>query len=258
MTPNYTYLRTGDTIAKCLTLDKKIKTTGFTSKTLKGDMNMNRRDFIKTTLAAAAAAGRTLLGAPLLSAAPSANTERKVINKKMKILVLTGSPRKEGNSNTIASQFIRGAREAGHEISRFDAAFKEVHPCSACNHCGMDGPCVFQDDFSFVREHIIPADVVAFATPMYYFGISAQLKTVIDRFYAINGKIHVRKRAVLMMTYANTAASEAAPIISHYDVLLKYLGWEDAGQIIVPGVWPEGAVNGTKYTEAAYRLGKAI
>ena len=57
MTPNYTYLRTGDTIAKCLTLDKKIKTTGFTSKTLKGDMNMNRRDFIKTTLAAAAAAG---------------------------------------------------------------------------------------------------------------------------------------------------------------------------------------------------------
>ena len=224
MTPNYTYLRTGDTIAKCLTLDKKIKTTGFTSKTLKGDMNMNRRDFIKTTLAAAAAAGGTLLGAPLLSAAPSANTERK----------------------------------AGHEISRFDAAFKEVHPCSACNHCGMDGPCVFQDDFSFVREHIIPADVVAFATPMYYFGISAQLKTVIDRFYAINGKIHVRKRAVLMMTYANTAASEAAPIISHYDVLLKYLGWEDAGQIIVPGVWPEGAVNGTKYTEAAYRLGKAI
>ena len=75
----------------------------------------------------------------------------------MKILVLTGSPRKNGNSATLADSFIKGAKEAGHTVERFDAAFKKVHPCIACNSCGMDGPCVFKDDFEFVRRHIITA-----------------------------------------------------------------------------------------------------
>ncbi|MBR1777171.1 MAG: NAD(P)H-dependent oxidoreductase [Alphaproteobacteria bacterium] len=206
---------------------------------------MNRRDFIKGTLAAGALA--------MLPKALKAGGE-----KQMKILVLTGSPRKNGNSATLADNFIKGAEEAGHHIERFDAAFKKVHPCIACNHCGMDGPCVFSDDFNFVREHIVDADAVAFVTPMYYFGISAQLKTVIDRFYAINGRIHRPKKAVLLMTYADTAAKEAQPIISHYETLLNYLGWTDAGRVIASGVWPVGAVNKTKYPQQAYELGKNI
>ena len=206
---------------------------------------MNRRDFLKGTLAAGTLA--------MLPKALKANGE-----KKMKILVLTGSPRKNGNSATLADNFIKGAQEAGHHIERFDAAFKKVHSCVACNHCGMDGDCIFNDDFNFVREHIVDADAVVFATPMYYFGISAQLKTVIDRFYAINGKIHRPKKAVLLMTYANTAASEAKPILSYYETLLNYLGWTDAGRVVASGVWPVGAVNGTKYPEQAYELGKNI
>lgn len=205
---------------------------------------MNRRDFLKTTLAAAA-----------LTALPKF-TQAK--GNKMKILVLTGSPRKNGNSNTLADYFIKGAREAGHEIVRFDAAFKDVHPCIACNRCGMDGPCVFKDDFEFVRTHIVDADMVVFATPMYYFGVSAQLKAVIDRFYAINGKIHCPKKAALLMTYANSAASQAQPIKSHYAVLLDYLGWQDAGQIIASGVWTAGAIESTSYPQQAYELGKSL
>ncbi|MBO4643179.1 MAG: flavodoxin family protein [Alphaproteobacteria bacterium] len=176
----------------------------------------------------------------------------------MKILVLTGSPRKNGNSATLADNFIKGAQDAGHHIERFDAAFKKVHSCVACNHCGMNGPCIFNDDFNFVREHIVDADAVVFATPMYYFGISAQLKAVIDRFYAINGQIHRQKKAVLLMTYANTAESEAKPIVSHYETLLSYLGWTDAGRVIASGVWPVSAVDGTKYPQQAYELGKKI
>ena len=187
---------------------------------------MNRRDFLKTTLAAAA-----------LTALPKF-TQAK--GNKMKILVLTGSPRKNGNSNTLADYFIKGAQEAGHEIVRFDAAFKNVHPCIACNRCGMDGPCVFKDDFEFVRTHIVDADMVVFATPMYYFGVSAQLK------------------AALLMTYANSAASQAQPIKSHYEVLLDYLGWQDAGQIIASGVWTAGAIESTSYPEQAYKLGKSL
>ena len=215
---------------------------------------MNRRKFIRSM--AVVTAGAAVIGATGASVLAASDTGEN--RKKMKILVLTGSPRKNGNSATLADSFIRGAKEAGHSIERFDAAFKKVHPCIACNSCGMNGPCVFKDDFEFVRKHIIEADCVVFATPMYYFGISAQLKSVIDRFYAINGSIHVPKKAVLLMTYANTAASEAVPIKSHYEVLLKYLGWTDAGQIIAPGVWPVGAVNRTKYPEQAYRLGKNL
>ena len=217
---------------------------------------MNRREFIRNmAIAAGGVAGAVVLGGSVLTAAETSKGKGK---KKMKILVLTGSPRKNGNSATLADHFIKGAKEAGHEVVRFDAAFKKVHPCIACNSCGMNGPCVFKDDFEFVRKHIVEADCVVFATPMYYFGISAQLKAVIDRFYAINGSIHVPKKAVLLMTYANTAASEAVPIQSHYEVLLKYLGWTDAGQIIAPGVWPAGAIRHTPFPEQAYRLGKSI
>lgn len=218
---------------------------------------MNRREFIKNlAVATAGAASAAALGAETIQT-PAKDHENHG-RQKMKILVLTGSPRKKGNSATLANHFIKGAEEAGHTVERFDAAFKKVHPCIACNSCGMNGPCTFKDDFEFVRKHIIDADCVVFATPMYYFGISSQLKAVIDRFYAINGQIHVPKKAVLLMTYANTAASEAVPIKSHYDVLLKYLGWTDAGRVIAPGVWTAGAILHTEYPERAYRLGKEI
>lgn len=220
---------------------------------------MNRREFLKTSLAATAAvAGTAFLGGSLQNTASAQNSNSGVKNGKMKILVITGSPRKNGNSNTLADHFIRGAAEAGHEVVRFDSAFREVHPCIGCNKCGMNGECVFRDDFEFVRKHIVDAGLVAFAAPMYYFGISAQIKAVIDRFYAVNGKIHVPKKAVLMMTYANTAARQAEPIVSHYKVLLDYLGWTDAGQVIASGVWPVGAVNHTKYPEQAYQLGRSV
>ena len=198
---------------------------------------MNRRNFIKTSLAATVtAAGSGIIGHTLLFTSP-ANAQSNG-GKKMKILVLTGSPRENGNSSILASN--------------------DVHPCIACNSCGMDGPCVFQDDFEMVREHIIPADLVAFATPMYYFGISTQLKAVIDRFYAINGKIHVPKKAVLLMTYANNSRRDESPILTHYEVLLEYLGWTDAGRIVAPGVWPVGAINSTPFPEQAYQLGKQV
>ena len=208
-------------------------------------MNMNRRKFITASLAAVAAG---FGGVASSSDAQSAVEARTAMN----ILVLTGSPRKNGNSATLAAQFIKGAEEAGHTVARFDAAFKNVHSCTACNSCGMNGPCVFQDDFQFVREHIISADLVAFATPLYYFGFSSQLKAVIDRFYAINGSIHVPKKAVLLMTYADNAARKERPLLAHYEMLLSYLGWTDAGRIVAPGVWPAGAVNSTPYPQKAY------
>lgn len=221
---------------------------------------MKRREFIRNSVMAMAGVVGGSIFEKTAFAANSDSSVNKIKNgsKKMKILVLTGSPRKNGNSNTLADYFIKGAVESGHEVVRFDSAFKNVHPCIACNSCGMNGDCVFQDDFNEVIDNIVDADMVVFATPMYYFGFSTQLKTVIDRFYSINGKIHVPKKSALLMTYANTASSEAEPIKKHYEVLLNYLGWSDVGQIIAPGMWPAGAINGTKYTTQAYELGKSL
>ena len=154
---------------------------------------MNRRDFLKTTLAAAAGGamfgGLRLTGARAAEAAPAGDGVKK------KILIITGSPRAHGNSNALADEFTRGAREAGHEVVRFDAGLKNVRPCTACNHC---------DDFPFVREHIATSQAVLFVSPVYYYTISAQLKAVIDRFYAINGTVHDRKRSAFILTLANS------------------------------------------------------
>ncbi len=211
---------------------------------------MDRRNFIKNSIIAGAA----------LTAGIALGTNVITNNggNNMKILVLTGSPRKNGNSNTLVDNFIKGAQEKGHNVVRFDSAFKSVHPCTACNHCGMNGECVFKDDFEFVRKNIVDADMVVFATPMYYFGISAQLKAVIDRFYAINGQIHTPKKSALIMTYADTSAKEAEPIKNHYKVLLNYLSWTSVGEIIAPGVWLSGAVNSTDFPKQAYELGKNL
>lgn len=203
---------------------------------------MNRRHFIGLSLG---------LCADIVCQSVEASTA-------MDILVLTGSPRKGGNSAILADHFIKGCREKGHRVDRFDAGLSTVHPCTGCNSCGMDGSCIFDDDFSFVRERIGRADLVAFVTPMYYFGFSAQLKAVIDRFYAINGQIHVPKKAVLMVTYADNAAKKERPLQEHYTMLLDYLGWTDAGRLIAPGVWPKGAILATGYPEKAYQLGLSL
>lgn len=229
---------------------------------------MDRREFIKGGMAIAAITALSAAGfaSGRQEKTPDKTDKNKVqpekkksgSTKKMKILVITGSPRRKGNSAILADNFIKGAEEAGHTVFRFDAAFKKVHPCTGCNHCGMDGPCVFNDDFNEVRSNIIDADAVVFASPMYYFGLSAQIKTVIDRFYAINGQIHVSKKTALLMTYADTVAKEAQPIISHYETLINYLGWEDCGRVIASGVWTAGSVKNTKFPEQAYKLGKNI
>ena len=218
---------------------------------------MERREFLRKSVAAAI--GSLVAGNGL---AQTLDDERLLTNtdkKTMKIVVLTGSPRRNGNSAHLAEQFIKGAREQGHEVFRFDCAFHNVEPCRACNRCGMDGPCAIKDDFDTLRPKIVEADMVVFATPMYYFGMSAQMKRVVDRFYAINGRIKgYAKKAAFLMAYADTAEKEAQPMLLHYRTLMDYLGWTSVGEVVAAGAWTVGAVKGTAYAEQAYRLGKSL
>lgn len=212
---------------------------------------MDRRNFLKHSVSTVA----TVLLSPVASA------EELFIKdeRKMKIVVLTGSPRRNGNTNYLADRFIAGAQEKGHEVFRFDCAAHKVNGCMACNRCGMDGDCVLKDDFSIVRPHLIEADMVVFVTPMYYFGFSAQIKSVIDRFYAINGRIKgAPKKTAFLMAYANTGEKDAEAMRVHYQILADYLGWTDMGSVIAPGVWTAGTIRNTKYGDEAYLLGRNL
>ena len=116
----------------------------------------------------------------------------------MKIVVVTGSPHKAGTSALLADKFIEGAQSKGHDVFRFNAAFEDIHPCRGCDACGMNGPCVQKDAIEEKLIHkLVDCDMIVLVTPLYYFGFSAQLKTVIDRFYSRTGSIHKKKSALL-------------------------------------------------------------
>ena len=97
--------------------------------------------------------------------------------KRMKILVITGSPHQKGTTAVLAEQFIKGAEEAGHDIFRFDAAFHDIHPCIACERCHTtDKGCTFQDDMQELNPKLLEAEAVVFVSPVYYYAINAQIK----------------------------------------------------------------------------------
>ena len=175
----------------------------------------------------------------------------------MKIVVLKGSPRKSGNSNWLADRFAKGAAEAGHEVFEFDCTKHNVGGCLGCGACGMNGPCVQRDDFALVRDRLVEADAILFATPIYYFGMSGQLKNVIDRFYSIHDCMG-RKKALLFATMGNPNEHVSDPAVLMYEKMIAYLGWEDGGRIIASGVWASGDIKNTAFGQKAYELGRQL
>lgn len=178
----------------------------------------------------------------------------------MKITVITGSPHRKGTSALLADRFIEGAGQAGHEVFRFDAAFERVAPCLGCDRCGIGSSnCVQDDSMNKLKPALLEADVVAFVTPLYYFGMSAQLKTVLDRFYGINYKLMGSgKRAVLMATAYDDRDWTMTDLVAHFRTVVKYLKWQEAGILLATGCGTRGDIERTEYPERAFRMGRSI
>ncbi len=178
----------------------------------------------------------------------------------MKIVVITGSPHREGTSALLARKFEDGAREAGHEIYRFDAAFENVHCCIGCDECGCGArPCVFRDAMDKLCPKLREADLIAFVTPLYYHGPSAQLKAAVDRFHGIDDFLRgADKRAVLIVTAADARTRVTRGLEAEYEETLNYLGWRDAGRLLALGCYYRADIEKTDYPEAAYRLGRNL
>ena len=175
----------------------------------------------------------------------------------MKIVVLKGSPRPNSNSNSLADEFIRGAKEHGHDIFEFDSTRHKVGGCLGCDKCDMRNPYVQRDDFDSLRPELIDADVILFATPIYYFGVSGQLKNVIDRFYSAHN-VMGHKKTFFFATMGNPNVHVADPSADMYDKMVRYLGWTDGGRILANGIWAKGAIQGTKFMDMAYHYGKEL
>ena len=178
----------------------------------------------------------------------------------MKITVITGSPRKNGTSNYLADEFIRGAKENGHEIYRFDSAHADIKNCIGCNACGMGTkPCIHKDDFVELREHLLNSDVIVFVTPMYYFGMSSTLKKVIDRFYSIDPQLKsIQNKAILISVQHSPVSAVKEPLTQHYQAILSWLNMENEGIINAIGIESLEHLKQTDYPKLAYELGKSL
>lgn len=177
----------------------------------------------------------------------------------MKIVVLEGSPNKNGSSNLLAESFRRGAEEVGHTVEMIDVAHSVIHPCSGCIHCGYEGPCVQKDDVEYIRKKILDADMMVFVTPLYYYGMSAQLKTMIDRFCAFNSSIQRKHMKSALLTVAwNSDDWTFEALEAHYRTLVGYLNFEDMGMVLGYGCGTPGMTKHSAYPERAYVLGKQL
>lgn len=142
----------------------------------------------------------------------------------MKIIVLMGSPNRNGSTSILVESFKKGAVEAGHSVERIDVCHAKIHPCIGCVQCGYEGPCVQKDDVNLIRQKLLAADMAVFATPLYYYGMSAQLKTVVDRFCAFNSSLNSRHLKSALLTVAWNADDWTFEALeAHYKTLVRYL-----------------------------------
>ena len=178
----------------------------------------------------------------------------------MKILILSGSPHVKGTTALLRDSFIEGSISAGHTVNVFDAAHEEIHPCLGCNHClTASNKCVYKDGMEKLNPLLLEADCVVFVTPLYYFGMSAQLKLVIDRFFANNTQLRSQKKlAVLLAACGDKDEWAMDALVSHYQTILHYLHWEDAGSVLSYGMYVREDIENSNYPQLAKELGKSL
>ncbi|MGI5873486.1 MAG: flavodoxin family protein [Bacillota bacterium] len=177
----------------------------------------------------------------------------------MKITILMGSPNRKGSTHLLAESFKRGAEEAGHTCEVIDVCRADLHPCIGCVRCGYEGPCAQKDDMEAIRGKLLRSDMVVFATPLYYYGMSAQLKALVDRFCAFNSSLNRRhlKSALLAVAW-NADDWTFETLTAHYKTLVRYIRFEDEGMVLGYGCGTPEMTERSGYPEQAYQLGKRL
>lgn len=156
-----------------------------------------------------------------------------------KIVVITGSPRKDGNSFAMTNAFIQAAEEKGHTVTRFDAAMKNAGGCHACETCFKTGKaCSFDDDFNTIAPFILEADAVVFTMPVYWYSIPAQIKGVIDKLFSfcVAGKDIAGKECAVITCCEENDMSVMDGVRIPMERSAALLKWNMVGEVLIPGV----------------------
>jgi multimeric flavodoxin WrbA len=175
-----------------------------------------------------------------------------------KVLILSSSPRKHGNSNALCDRFMEGAVEAKHEVEKVVLADKTIHYCNGCYKCKGDGKCAQKDDMAQILDSMVAADVIVMATPVYFYSMCAQMKTVIDRCVARYTKI-TGKDFYFIVAAADSSKPAMEPTIVGFRAFLSCLpGAKEKGVVYGTGAWQIGDILETRAMKQAYDMGKAL
>lgn len=169
------------------------------------------------------------------------------------ILVISASPRKGGNSDVLCDEFIKGAQQAGHKTEKIFLRNFKVNYCTGCGVCNSTHKCVQKDDMAEIMDKMVNADVIVFATPVYFYTMDAQLKTLIDRTVPRYTEM-VNKEVYYILTAADTnAANLEKTVESIRGFTLDCLdGAVEKGILYGTGVWDKGEVQSSAHMKTAY------
>ncbi len=175
------------------------------------------------------------------------------------IVVVSSTPRNNGNSDVLANEFVRGAKEAGHNVTKVDIRKMSLNFCKGCFYCRTHGECVIKDDVNALLSVVQNADVLVFATPIYYYEMSGQLKTFLDRLNPLYDKENKFTDVYCIMTAADDDPSAMDKAIGGVQ------GWIDCFDgvslkecISAVGLEGTGEAKTSKYFEQAYEMGKRV
>ena len=178
-----------------------------------------------------------------------------------KIVVITGSPRKNGNSFAMTDAFIQAAEAKGHTVTRFDAAMKNVGGCHACETCYKTGKaCSYDDDFNTIAPAILEADAIVYTMPVYWYSIPAQIKCVIDKVFSlvVGGKDVAGKECALITCCEEEDMSVMDGVRIPIERSAALLKWKMVGEVLIPGVLNAGDIDKTDGCKKAAALADAI
>lgn len=178
-----------------------------------------------------------------------------------KIVVITGSPRKGGNSIAMTKAFIEAAKERGHSITRFDATYLNIDGCNACETCLKNGKaCSFDDDFNSIAPAILEADTVIYTMPVYWYSIPAKIKAVIDKMFpfCMDHENVTRKGCGLICCCAEDDMSVMDGVRIPIERTAALLQWHMVGEVLITGVQNEGDIEKTDGCRQAAALAEKI
>ena len=175
-----------------------------------------------------------------------------------KVLILSGSPRKDGNSDILCNEFMRGATESGNEVEKIRVAEKKIGFCTGCYACRNTGVCAIKDDMAEVMQKLIDADVIVLASPVYFYSIDAQLKALIDRTVCRWTEVK-DKEFYYIMTAADSGIESMETTLACFRGYADCVeGAKEMGVIYGTGVYEKGEIKDKKAMLEAYEIGKGI